>query len=248
MVDASEPDKKDYVDLLEQILVEEKASIDDIIITHWHADHLGGVKDIKKRKLINENCKIWKLPRTDKKEDFQAMGLLELKDKQEFQIDSSNTVKVYFTPGHTTDHAVLFDEQKKVLFSGDCILGEGTAVFEDLYDYMKSLEEILNLKPDVIFPGHGNVVNDAQQKIQYYIAHRLERENQIMTALLNSDKPLTEMGIVEIVYKETPRDLWQAAAVNVHHHLTKLKKEGKVSDLIINGETFYQAVAQSNKL
>lgn len=120
LIDTSDPNKPDYIQILSDVLKAENATISNIIATHWHHDHIGSIEDVTK--LLSDDCKVWKFPRSDAKEDYGNLKFLELKDHQEFDIDGG-MVKVFHTPGHTTDHAIVFDERTKAVFSADCILG-----------------------------------------------------------------------------------------------------------------------------
>lgn len=183
---------------------DENTTISDILLTHWHTDHIGGVKDIIEcvdnvigsffiyelqlnwfPLFMFENnssfvffflgCNIWKYPRSDDEDSYPELlndlKLKPLKDGQIFCTDGVKELKVLHTPGHTTDHCILFMQDTKEIFSGDCVLGEGTAVFEDLHDYMKSLNLILNLSPSLIYPGHGNIVKVHYNTLQNFNIH-----------------------------------------------------------------------------
>lgn len=68
---------------------------------------------------------------------------------------------------------------------------------------MKSLEKISSLEAEIIFPGHGPVVNKPNEKISEYIKHRLTRENQIIDCIKSSSSNcgITISQIVSIIYK-----------------------------------------------
>jgi len=44
---------------------------------------------------------------------------------------------------------------------------------------MQSLEKMTKLKAGVIYPGHGSVITDGNDKIVEYINHRNKREKQV---------------------------------------------------------------------
>lgn len=46
LLDAGDPDIPNYIENLKTVLSQENVIIDTILLTHWHHDHIGGVKDV----------------------------------------------------------------------------------------------------------------------------------------------------------------------------------------------------------
>ena len=70
------------------------------------------------------------------------------------------------------------------------------------------------------------MIEDGSGKIREYIAHRLEREQQVLDCLERGS--MTPMEIVRVVYAAYPEKLYDAAAQSVTQHLSKLEAEGRV--------------------
>ncbi|KAK6766395.1 hypothetical protein RB195_025979 [Necator americanus] len=222
LIDTGEPDIHEYVALLKSTLEEDQSEIDSIIITHWHNDHVGGIPNVVKD-VIGHEVPIYKIQRGTA-EDPSQFHYVE--DGHEVQVEGA-TLRFVQTPGHTCDHTSLWLNEEQTLFSGDCILGEGTTVFEDLHDYMKSLEIIKGLHAKRIYPGHGPVVEKCDEKVDEYVKHRMIRENQIVEALISLGEA-SSMDITVLVYKDAPLSVRLAALNNVRLHLNKLIKDGRV--------------------
>jgi glyoxylase-like metal-dependent hydrolase (beta-lactamase superfamily II) len=150
-------------------------------------------------------------------------------------------LRVVPTPGHSADHAVFYDSQSRALFTGDAILGRGTSVIDppdgDMGAYVRSLDQMLELGPRMLYPGHGPVVDRGEDKVREYLDHRALRERQVLEALGNAPRSSAEM--VPGIHGDTPEHLHAAAARSVLAHLLKLESEGRVARVDGKGEDAY---------
>ena len=147
-------------------------------------------------------------------------------------------LRVLHTPGHTPDSLCLYYPADRALLTADTVLGHGTAVFEDLGSYMRSLQRMVDFSSggtyETVYPGHGRVVPDGHAKVETYLKHRVEREEQIVRVL--EHPPLAGEGwtveaIVGTVYAQYPKELWGPAGHSVELHLRKLEGDGRVEQV-----------------
>lgn len=197
--------------------------IQEIVLTHGHPDHGGGVAQVQERW---GPLRVSKLPGPD--DAKLGFPFDPLADGAVFRTAGA-TLRAVFTPGHAPDHACLALEEERSLFSGDNVLGVGTTVIPshggDLADYMTSLDRMLALAPARIYPAHGPRIDDGTGRIRAYQAHRGERERQILDALGRGDAAIATL--VKRVYTDVPEALHAAAAHSVAAHLQKLEREGR---------------------
>jgi glyoxylase-like metal-dependent hydrolase (beta-lactamase superfamily II) len=170
--------------------------IDGVVLTHGHADHAEGAERL--------GAPVWKPGEGDEAGPFGALA----------------------TPGHSADSVCLL--LGRACFTGDTVLGMGSVFIGpgegSLAAYLDSLRRLAELDLEVLCPGHGPYVYDPPAKLEEYLAHRLQRERRLKTALEAGleDRDL----LLDEVWSEAPAELRPAAALTLEAHLEKLREEG----------------------
>jgi len=136
-------------------------------------------------------------------------------------------LRVVGTPGHSADSLSLLLAADGALLTGDTVLGRGTTVIAgdgSLADYLRTLDELRTLTGTeglrMLLPGHGPVLDDPAGVLDYYIAHRRERLDQVRAALAAGAR--TPAEVVEIVYADTDPAVRHAAEWSVRAQLDYL--------------------------
>ncbi|MEM2321065.1 MAG: MBL fold metallo-hydrolase [Candidatus Bathyarchaeia archaeon] len=199
----------------------------DYFITHFHPDHLGlasrltnsvymGDIEIEVKRnlatLRSENLRYFEMngvPRKDIEEmaiklreyveDISNITFRPFKDGEVLKYGDYK-LRTILTPGHTPGHMCLYDEEKKILFSGDHILFDTTpnisywSRYDTLKEYINSLDKIYELDIDLVFPGHGRHQGGVRKRILELKGHHKRRLEEIIAALKSGVKNAWEIS------------------------------------------------------
>ncbi|HYZ91266.1 MAG TPA: MBL fold metallo-hydrolase [Actinomycetota bacterium] len=205
-----------------------------ILLTHTHIDHIGGVAPLAEQMKIP-------VAAFANGEDAAPFVTLRLTDGEEIGLGGAS-LRALHTPGHASNHLCYYLETERAVFAGDLVAGFGTVVIAppdgNMRSYLDSLTRLLELDLGRIYPGHGPVVEDGPAKLEEYIAHRKDRERQVVEAM---SAGLTELpDMVKRIYAEVPEALHPMAERSLLAHLEMLEADGRA----VRDEDHWRLVAE----
>jgi glyoxylase-like metal-dependent hydrolase (beta-lactamase superfamily II) len=214
-------------------------TVTHIFVTHTHRDHSPGVPAIKAATgalvlaegphRASRPLNVGEAPRLDASNDTDFKPDRALADGEVVSADGF-TIEAVTTPGHTANHMAFAFKEANLIFSGDHVMAWSTPVVAPpdgaMSDYMASLNKLAKRTEPIYLPGHGAMVRDAPNFVQYYIRHRQGREASILHRLAKGETDIPT--IVRAVYIGLDPRLIKAAGLSVLAHLEDLTTRGQV--------------------
>lgn len=211
--------------------------ISHIFITHTHNDHSPAAVPLKALTSA-KICGFAPLatrhhhdgPQMEEAVDDDYAPDIILKDGDVISNDTWSLEAIH-TPGHMSNHLCFALQSEKTLFTGDHVMGWATSVVAppegNMHAYMGSLDLLLERDDQRYLPTHGPAIDDPQNFVRAYIAHRRSREAQIVEQLKQGESEIAK--IVTTLYVDVDKRLHPAAALSVLAHLEDLQAQGRVN-------------------
>jgi glyoxylase-like metal-dependent hydrolase (beta-lactamase superfamily II) len=201
-----------------------------ILATHHHPDHVGGAMALRERLQLP----LWAHAMTAQRLDgiVDVDRLIQEGERIDLDGPTPTALTALHTPGHAPGHLCFIDEATGIMIAGDMVASVGTIIVEptdgDMLLYLESLRKMSALEPAGLLPAHGDLIQDPQAILSFYIEHRLMRERKVLDALEARGKASRPRHLVATAYADTPKAVWPLALRSIEAHLIKLEREGRV--------------------
>ena len=227
---AIDPGPEDPVHI-ERILTETRGSLETILATHTHPDHSPAARTLSEK---SGAIVLGRPAPQDGRQDADFAPARVLADGDIVQVGDL-LLRAIHTPGHASNHLCFLLEGQGLLFTGDHLMQGSTVVIAppdgNMAEYLASLERLRTMRPALrsIAPGHGHLIEEPGPALAELIAHRLERERQVLATLEELGGKATPAALVDRIYTDLVEELVPRARQTVHAHLRKLRAEGRVA-------------------
>lgn len=205
-----------------------------VVATHHHPDHVGGVAAYAEA----FDATVWcRYGRADAFEAATGVAA-DRRFREGTVVPGAEPLTVVETPGHAPEHVAFAckTDAGEALLAGDLAVAAGSVVVGhpegDLRAYLTSLRRVVARDPDMLYPGHGPVVEDPRGQCERLLAHRLDREARVAAAV--ADGATTVAAILESAYDKDLAGVRDMAAATVRAHLAKLAVEGRVDPGLVD--------------
>jgi glyoxylase-like metal-dependent hydrolase (beta-lactamase superfamily II)/8-oxo-dGTP pyrophosphatase MutT (NUDIX family) len=200
-----------------------------IWLTHHHPDHVGGLEWMRRELACPVLCHPLTAERLAER-GVAVDGSLAGGERIALGENPPFALRVLHTPGHARGHLCFLEETRDVLIAGDMVAGFGTIVIDppegDMTDYLESLDRLADLRPRFLFPAHGPVSVDAEEKLRAYASHRRWREERVIAVWEGGLREPSSM--LDEVYPELASSARPLAERQIVAHLTRLERMGRL--------------------
>ena len=204
------------------------APITKLFASHTHSDHSPAIAKVAENLADVELIGI-EAAQDQQFEDYSFVPDLEPVDNQIFKLPDGK-VRAIHTPGHVGNHVCYLIEEHNLLTTGDHLMNGSTVVIVppkgSMRDYILSLQKLQDYRIDVMAPGHGGLIKNPAEVVQWTIDHRLKREAKVLSNL--SSAPVAIDQLVVCVYDDVDPSLHRMAELSLHAHLIKLAQDDRV--------------------